>query len=137
MKAGSLKHSAASLLHFYYVCRGPLKPSIFIYNVGLYTHIHIFQICVWWYFVAAKSLSGFHCMLGPQTAVTMASWLIASVYVSAVPAIQQLQTQLQLAPLNIYLRLNSKKGFYYSNGVCMFNNHDNWKHGAEDPPECV
>lgn len=65
----------------------------------------------------------------------MASRLIASVYIPATG-----QTKLQLAPLTIYFRLNSKKkkkkGLYYSYGVCvcMFNNHDdNWKHGAEDP----
>lgn len=65
MKAGSLRHYAASLLQLYYVCRGPLKPSIFIGNVGLYTHAQIFSKCVCWCFVAAKRLSGFPCMLGP------------------------------------------------------------------------
>ncbi len=60
-------------------------------------------------------------MLGPQTAATAASWLIASVYISSVPATGQLQTKLQLAPLTIYFRLNSKKKwFYYSNGVYVY-----------------
>lgn len=47
-KAGSLRHYAASLLQLYYVCRGPLKSSIFIRNVGLYTHkhTHSLQMCV-------------------------------------------------------------------------------------------
>lgn len=40
IKAGSLRHYAASLLQLYCVCRGPLKPSIFIGNVGLYTRAH-------------------------------------------------------------------------------------------------
>lgn len=46
MKAGSLRHYAASLLQLYYVCRGPLKPSIFVGNVGLYPHKHA-HMCVW------------------------------------------------------------------------------------------
>uniref|UniRef100_A0A3Q3LPL2 SLIT-ROBO Rho GTPase-activating protein 2 n=1 Tax=Mastacembelus armatus TaxID=205130 RepID=A0A3Q3LPL2_9TELE len=47
MKAGGLRHDAASLLQLYYVCRGPLKPSIFICNVGLYTYTHNFpDLCV-------------------------------------------------------------------------------------------
>lgn len=37
MKAGILKHPAVSLLQLYFVCRGPLKPSIFICDVGLCT----------------------------------------------------------------------------------------------------
>lgn len=45
MTAGSLRHYAASLLQLC-VCRGPLKPSIFIGNVGLYTQTHIFSKCV-------------------------------------------------------------------------------------------
>lgn len=44
MKAGSLWHYAASLLQLYYICRGPLKPSIFIGNVGLYTYPHTFSL---------------------------------------------------------------------------------------------
>lgn len=40
MKAGNLWHYAAFLLQLCYVCRGPLKPSIFRFNVGLYTHTH-------------------------------------------------------------------------------------------------
>lgn len=39
MQSG-LRHYAASLLQLYCVCRGPLKPSIFIGNVGLYTQTH-------------------------------------------------------------------------------------------------
>lgn len=65
MKAGNLRHYAASLLQLYCVCRGPLKPSIFLGNVGLNTHTHFPKMCVWWCFVAAKRLSGFPCMLGP------------------------------------------------------------------------
>lgn len=65
-----------------------------------------FQICVWWCFVAAKRLSGFPHMLGPQTAATLASWPIA--YVSAVPAVEQLQTKLQLVPLTVFFRLTVK-----------------------------
>lgn len=82
MKAGILKHPAVSLLQLYFVCRGPLKPSIFICDVGLCTTHK--SVCG--SFVAAKRLSGFPRMLGPQTAAAVASWLIASVYVSAVPA---------------------------------------------------
>lgn len=70
--------------------------------------------------MAAKRLSGFPCMLGPQTAATAASWLIASVYVSSVPATGQLQTKLQLAPLTIYFRLNSKKKGFIILMVCMY-----------------
>lgn len=47
-------------------------------------------------------------MLGPYTAAKMASLLVASV----ISAVQQ-----KLAPLAILFRLNSKKGFYYSNSV--------------------
>lgn len=63
-------------------------------------------------------------MLGPQTAATLASWPIA--YVSAVPAVEQLQTKLQLVPLTVFFRLTvkikkNKKKFYYANGlyVCL------------------
>lgn len=61
MKAGNLWHYAAFLLQLCYVCRGPLKPSIFRFNVGLYTHTCTFfpQMCVWWCFVAAKRLFRF------------------------------------------------------------------------------
>lgn len=61
MKAGNLWHYAAFLLQLCYVCRGPLKPSIFRFNVGLYTHTRTFfsQMCVWWCFVAAKRLFRF------------------------------------------------------------------------------
>lgn len=118
MKAGSLWHYAASLLQLYSVCRGPLKPSIFIVNVGLYTHAHTFSkcVCVWWCFVAAKRLSGFLACWGHRQQTTVASWLIASVYISAVPATGHLQTKLQLAPSTIYFRLNSFK----KKGVLLF-----------------
>ena len=46
IKAGSLRHYTASLLQLYYVCRGPLKHSIFIYNVGLFTYTQIPSKCV-------------------------------------------------------------------------------------------
>lgn len=40
MTPGS-RHYAVSLLQLYCVCRGPLKPSIVIGDVGLYTQTHM------------------------------------------------------------------------------------------------
>lgn len=134
IKAGSLRHYAASLLQLYYVCRGPLKHSIFIDNAGLYTYTHIPSKCVcvgvlWQlkktfrFSLHAGAIEGSH--NGELAA-----------YISAVPATGRLQTN---TACSFNYILNSKKG-YIILMVCMYvliNLDDNWKHGAEDPLECV